>query len=114
MNYFVRFNQNANKLFAIHTFNEVIRAAERDFSVKLKVEDISQGDALTAEVSNFLVKDSISKIEILNENEVVVFSTALYTEAVSLDVTLDLNFDLDDDDVTNDKEISYVLSFRKE
>ena len=38
MNYFVRFNQSANKVYAIHNFNEAIRVDGRDFSLQLKIE----------------------------------------------------------------------------
>lgn len=112
MNYFVRFNQNANKVYAIHTFNEAIRATGRDFGLQLKVDKPEEADVLTGELSKFLEKDSVSKIEILNENEVVVFTTALYPEAASLDVAIDLNFNLEDTNTTNDKEIAYTLNFR--
>lgn len=112
MNYFVRFNQNVNKVYAIHTFNEAIRATGRDFGIQLKVDNPEEADALTSELSKFLEKDSVSKIEILNENEVVVFTSTLYSEAISLDVGIDLNFNLEDTDTTNDKEITYTLSFR--
>lgn len=112
MNYFVRFNDNANHVYAIHSFNETIRATERELSVQLKVNDPAEGDVLTDELRIFLRENSISKMEVLNNNEVVIFSSVLYTEAVSLDVSLNLNYDLEDEDSTNDKETSYALMFR--
>ena len=111
MNYFVRFNQSANKVYAIHNFNEAIRVDGRDFSIQLKIEKPEEADTLTNELSKFLGKNAITKIEILNENEVVLFTSALYTEASSLDVGIDLNFNLEDENSTNDKEIAYTLNF---
>lgn len=112
MNYFVRFNDNANRVYAIHGFNENIRAAERELSIQLKVSDPAEGDVLTNELHFLLEENSISKMEVLNENEVVIFASSLYAQAASLDVGLNLNFDLEDEDNTNDKETSYILMFR--
>jgi hypothetical protein len=114
MNYFVRFNQNANKVYAIHNFNEAIRAESREFGLQLKIEKPEEADALTSELSKLLEKNAVSKIEILNENEVVLFTSSMYTEAASLDVGINLNFNLSDTDTTNDKEIAYTLNFRTE
>ena len=98
MNYFVRFNDNANRVYAIHSFNENIRAAERELSIQLKVSDPAEGDVLTNELHFLLEENSISKMEVLNENEVVIFASSLYAQAASLDVSLNLNFDLEDED----------------
>lgn len=114
MNYFVRFNQSANKVYAIHNFNEAIRADGRDFNLQLKIENPEEADTLTIALSEFLEKNAITKMEILNENEIVLFTSSLYTEAVSLEVGINLNFDLSDEDSTNDKEIAYTLNFRAE
>ena len=112
MNYFVRFNDNANHVYSIHSFNETIRATERELSMQLKVNNPAEGDVLTDELRIFLKENAISKMEVLNEKEVVIFSSMLYTEAASLDVGLNLNFDLEDEDTTNDKEITYALMFK--
>ena len=84
MNYFVRFNDNANRVYPIHSFNETIRATDRELSIQLKVNDPAEGDVLTDELRIFLKENAISKMEILNEKEVVIFSSMLYTEAASL------------------------------
>ena len=114
MEYFVRFNQNANKVFAIDSFTESIRAKDRTMTVQLKVASPENSDVITSKASEFLISDSVSKIEILNEHEIVVFSTSLYKEAESLDVSINLGADLEDETHLNDAEILYNLFFHFE
>lgn len=112
MNYFVRFNQDANQVFNILGFTESVQAKSRDLTLHLSVATPDDGDDVISKMSTYLVKDSVNKIEILNENEIVVFAAKSYSEASSLDISLNGSFNITDEDTKNDNEVDYALMFR--
>jgi hypothetical protein len=112
MSYFVRFNQNSNQVFPIKGFNESLTAGGRSLTLNLDINAPEDSDKLASTCSAFLVKNAISKLEILNANEVVVFSSETYHEAASFDVSLNRNRNINDEDEYNDHEIDYNLMFR--
>ena len=102
MKFFVRFNQNNNQVFSIYSFNETVNKIGRTFSLNLVAKSPEEGGTLATVCSDFLVENSISKIEILNENEIVMFSSVFFHEASSFDVSFN----------ADNGNIDYYLSFR--
>ena len=109
MNYFVRFNQSASEMFEIRAFQERIQTKRRNLTLNLSISNPEDGDATIASLAKFLEEGAIVKIEVLNANEVVVYSSNLYNEVSSFNIELNFNYGESGD--YRQSEMNYTLNF---
>lgn len=109
MTYYLRFNHNSADVFALLSFDETVNKTGRHLSAGLKVADVSEGDIAIENLSKFLENDSISIIEVLNEQEVVIYSSARYTKAEAFSISLNTNRDINSEEES--PEIIHTLNF---
>ena len=109
MNYYLRFNNNPNEVFTLLSFNETVNKTGRHLTAGLSVANIVEGDLTIENLSKFLEKDSITSLEVLNAQEVVIYSSARYTKAEAFNIALNLGRDINSEDES--PEITYTLNF---
>lgn len=89
MNHYLVFNHSDEK-FLVGTFTENIFLLRRELIVELNVENPTEGDAMVSSLSTFLAENSVSHIDLVNENNESLYSTSRYDKIDTFSIVLSL------------------------
>lgn len=98
MNYYLRFNGqlDASPIILAH-FSEDFSELGRQIDVGIKVSDPTLGDDILASLMKYTKENTITSLEIVNDEDVIIYSTKAYNKAKSISLQLNLEQQTDDD-----------------
>lgn len=109
MNHYLVFNNLAEK-FLVNSFTENVFHNRRELAVELKVENVSEGDNIVSSLANYLQENSITNLNLVNDDSESLYTTERYSEIKTFAISLSLG----DPDNNVLPEMAYVIHFMQE